>query len=773
MATTMATTTAAPQTETLVFREDKGLGSPASVALSMSHSGIGMGSLPRQPRRRKAVSVLGSGGSPPVGRPRAQDDLELPQGAATSKNMMRLLEEIKEKEVLLEKKLEQGKLEKKALEERLKAEEQQEQDLARMLQDVKEKGLELAKQLQQEQTELAEKQRLEGSNVDGVLGVGGGPSGIADGVNFHIKRKRANTMTGQSHPDARPVNMPRTKEYKGNAFGRLLNKKKHKKQKIGRTITKDDKSYELMFDMLLGIRVTVSKETAKRITREPNSSDFRRKTEYWVPSRGTNTTPAHPCRDFKFRDYAPLVFRLLRDKFNIDSADYLISLTGDYILSEIVSPGKSGSFFYFSHDTRFMLKTITNFETRFLKKILPSYYEHVMKHPNTLIARFFGFHSVKPHNGRRYHFVVMGNIFAQSLAIHERYDLKGSTVGRTVGESKKKDPNVVMKDLDLGDRKICLGPEKRQIFFRQLDEDCRYLASNDIMDYSLLLGIHKPFYEEKDVEIVEVQDDDAYVSDDETLDDAVFEPEALTIFTQDAGGFGATDEQNQPVAEIYFMGIIDILQPYNLKKRLEHSFKSISHPETEISSVEPTFYATRFINFIKEHTSTEDSEKIKFPEEWVADEEDEDSEIEAKRRKEKKKQEEKERKQQKKEKKQKEKADRKEEKRAKKEEKRAREQEEKLRKRGSKIKGSLVGGSNLPSTSTATEGLRLPPSGTSNPTISASFQDDSSEETPNTLPGTSVLSLTGSGKAKWKVSSDNVGTSSGEHHSLVASSQSN
>jgi 1-phosphatidylinositol-4-phosphate 5-kinase len=263
-----------------------------------------------------------------------------------------------------------------------------------------------------------------------------------------------------------------------------------------------------------------------------------------VPSRGTNITPAHPCRDFKFRDYAPFVFRLLRDKFSIDSADYLISLTGDYILSEIVSPGKSGSFFYFSHDTRFMLKTITNFETKFLKKILPSYYQvlllmtfvvifgmplflflilflfllfltlfqqqqqqqtnkqtnkqinkqqqHVMEHPNTLIARFFGFHSVKPHNGRRYHFVVMGNIFAQSLAIHERYDLKGSTVGRTVGEVKKKDPNVVMKDLDF-QRKICLGPEKQHLFFQQLQHDCKYLESRNIMDYSLLLGIHKPF----------------------------------------------------------------------------------------------------------------------------------------------------------------------------------------------------------------------------------------------------------------------------------------
>ena len=92
-------------------------------------------------------------------------------------------------------------------------------------------------------------------------------------------------------------------------------------------------------------------------------------------SAGTMYTPAHPGRDFQFTDYAPEVFRDLRDHHGIDSADYLISLTGDYVLSEIVSPGKSGSFFYFSHDTKYMLKTITSSEKRFFKRILRSYHQ--------------------------------------------------------------------------------------------------------------------------------------------------------------------------------------------------------------------------------------------------------------------------------------------------------------------------------------------------------------------------------------------------------------
>ena len=66
------------------------------------------------------------------------------------------------------------------------------------------------------------------------------------------------------------------------------------------------------------------------------------------PSRGSQTTPAHSNRDFTFYDFCPSVFRRIRALFGIDAADYLLSLTAEYQLSEIISPGKSKSFFYFS-----------------------------------------------------------------------------------------------------------------------------------------------------------------------------------------------------------------------------------------------------------------------------------------------------------------------------------------------------------------------------------------------------------------------------------------
>ncbi len=55
--------------------------------------------------------------------------------------------------------------------------------------------------------------------------------------------------------------------------------------------------------------------------------------------------------------------------------------------------------------------------------------------------------------------------------------------------------------------------------------------------------------------------------------------------------------------ELYYFGIIDILQLYTLRKRGETVLKSIIHPPDDISSVSPAFYAKRFVEFIANHTT--------------------------------------------------------------------------------------------------------------------------------------------------------------------------
>lgn len=114
------------------------------------------------------------------------------------------------------------------------------------------------------------------------------------------------------------------------------------------------------------------------------------------------------------------------------------SLTKTIQLYELKSPGKSGSFFYYSKDFRFIIKTITFEEAEFFRSFLCNYYQvvtnriidlfpqHIMQVKNTLLCIFFGLHAVQLRGGSEMYFVVMSNAFDPSFEIHERYDLKVS-----------------------------------------------------------------------------------------------------------------------------------------------------------------------------------------------------------------------------------------------------------------------------------------------------------------------------------------------------------
>jgi hypothetical protein len=113
-------------------------------------------------------------------------------------------------------------------------------------------------------------------------------------------------------------------------------------------------------------------------------------------------TPMAP----RFVDYAPHVFRSLRALFGVGSREYMRSigpanLLGNLLLgnlstmSQLGSEGKSGSFFYFTADGCYMVKTLSAGEHKFFRGILPSYYEHMVRNPNSLLCRFMGLHQLR------------------------------------------------------------------------------------------------------------------------------------------------------------------------------------------------------------------------------------------------------------------------------------------------------------------------------------------------------------------------------------------
>ncbi|OZJ04476.1 hypothetical protein BZG36_02687 [Bifiguratus adelaidae] len=431
---------------------------------------------------------------------------------------------------------------------------------------------------------------------------------------------------------------------------------------IGTRIAEGHENYVLMYNMLTGIRIAVGRVSAK-LRQNLTPEDFTAAHKLVFDMYGNELTPGSRY-DFKFKDYAPWVFRHLREQFHIDPADYLVSLTSKYILSELGSPGKSGSFFYYSRDYRFIIKTIHHTEHKFMRRILKQYYEHICANPNTLLCRFYGLHRVKLPHGRKIHFMVMGNVFPPNKDVHETYDLKGSTFGRYLPEEEvARNPNAVMKDLnwERKNRKLELGPTKRHLFVKQLQSDVKLLQQLNIMDYSLLIGLHDLKRGNKDnirdttlslfqiarivtafkkaaapVNRAERRKSLAYkrassgsTSDrptsshaagnnadgegekmmkmavaqvDElaldvaklTADDSIDERRNCAFYADD-GGFTATTELNAPSNVQYFMGIIDILTPYNVTKKLEHFWKGMTQDK---ATVPPQEYGERFYNYM-------------------------------------------------------------------------------------------------------------------------------------------------------------------------------
>ncbi len=374
---------------------------------------------------------------------------------------------------------------------------------------------------------------------------------------------------------------------------------------VGTKVDESHANWVTAYNMLTGIRVAVSRTNAK-LDRPLTDADFDVKQKSTFDIAGNELVPSAKY-DFKFKDYAPWVFRHLRTLFRLDPADYLMSLTGKYILSELGSPGKSGSFFYFSRDYKYIIKTIHHAEHKFLRKILKDYYQHVTDNPNTLLSQFYGLHRVKMPYGRKIHFVVMNNLFPPHRDIHQTFDLKGSTVGRDYSEDDLEgNPRATLKDLNWLRRKrhLELGIQKKRLFLAQLLKDVRLLQRLQIMDYSLLIGIHdlergneenlrgktlrvfnpggnntgddfdphsvlmrtpsKLENQRKARELRHMIQSEKPVPMGETSN---MMPEELEegqnrpgfIFNQDDGGFRATHEDNTPGEEIYYVGVIDCL----------------------------------------------------------------------------------------------------------------------------------------------------------------------------------------------------------------------
>jgi hypothetical protein len=160
--------------------------------------------------------------------------------------------------------------------------------------------------------------------------------------------------------------------------------------------------------------------------------------------------------------------------------------------------GASGSFFFFSHDKLFVIKTMTPSEREFFfSRFGKSYFNYFEKNPNSFIARIYGVFTVKMSGHAPIHLMML----AHTLRIPSMdrvlriYDIKGSTVNREVKIKKHTSRTKTLKDVNFMKLKKTepLNLAEIDLLFvtKQLAKDTEFLKSQGIMDYSLLLAVEK------------------------------------------------------------------------------------------------------------------------------------------------------------------------------------------------------------------------------------------------------------------------------------------
>jgi len=135
--------------------------------------------------------------------------------------------------------------------------------------------------------------------------------------------------------------------------------------------------------------------------------------------------------------------------------------------------------------------------------------------------------------------------------------------------------------------------EEKELIVNQLKDDSLFLQKQNVLAYRLLIGIHNISEQEKKMK------------EDKRNEGRILRLMNLLIGTQRnynnpiyqmiCGGL-----KNAKDDEIAFMGIIDILTSYDLKKVSENVVKTFwyRNQPTEISAVPPAEYQERFFKFL-------------------------------------------------------------------------------------------------------------------------------------------------------------------------------
>ncbi|XP_057212246.1 phosphatidylinositol 4-phosphate 5-kinase-like protein 1 isoform X1 [Triplophysa rosa] len=390
-------------------------------------------------------------------------------------------------------------------------------------------------------------------------------------------------------------------------------------------IDEEHEFYELTRMMKSGLSTAVQNTPDDPASNELSSDDFIKE-----------ETDMH--EDFLMQTFAGPAFANLRRSVNIREEEYETSLASPEPYLQFISNSKSKADFFITHDRRFFLKTQNKREINFLVSNLRIYLEHLHKYPHSLLVKILGVHRLISGKTKKY-FIVMQSVFYPDVRVMARYDIKGCEVGRwTDPTPKKEEAIVILKDMNFEGQHITLG-EQSSWLVRQVEIDAAFLRSMNVLDYSLLLA-HQPLHKDEvdqkhhlanlvcrtaislDQNLPtharsfsscsEERDSHTLVSQRETAEEVQLHHQH-EVHSQDPQQVQTQNRRllpdfRNPLHVIdgphsrYFVGIIDIFTEYGFKKKLENLWKRIKYPRHTFSTVSPSAYSLRLVQWVEKHT---------------------------------------------------------------------------------------------------------------------------------------------------------------------------
>uniref|UniRef100_A0A5B7AAL3 1-phosphatidylinositol-3-phosphate 5-kinase n=1 Tax=Davidia involucrata TaxID=16924 RepID=A0A5B7AAL3_DAVIN len=167
--------------------------------------------------------------------------------------------------------------------------------------------------------------------------------------------------------------------------------------------------------------------------------------------------------------------------------------------------GKSNVFFAKTLDDRFIIKQVTKTELESFIKFAPAYFKHLSESISTgsptCLAKILGIYQLtlkhlKGGKESRMDVLVMENLLSRRK-VRRLYDLKGSSRSRYNPDSSGS--NKVLLDQNLIEAMptspIFVGNKAKRLLERAVWNDTSFLASIDVMDYSLLVGVDEEKHE--------------------------------------------------------------------------------------------------------------------------------------------------------------------------------------------------------------------------------------------------------------------------------------